>query len=97
MVRRGQADQSFPGLWHTAAGVIPMRHGDINLTMSRYSHVRVGQESDAVAGLPDLFLPAREAAALTGTDPVARQIARVRLEAAKLGKAKGLTARVRNV
>lgn len=46
----------------------------------------VGQESDAVAGLPDLsLLPAREAAALTGTDPVARQIARVRPDATTAG------------
>jgi len=84
----------FHSLRHTAgsllaaSGIHPkvaqslMRHSDINLTMSRYSHVLVGQESDAVAGLPDLSLPAREAAALTGTDPVARQIARVRPEGA---------------
>ena len=62
-----------------------MRHGDVNLTMSRYSHVLVGQESDAVAALPDLALPAREAAALTGTDPVARQLARRRPEGANGG------------
>ena len=31
-----------------------MRHSDINLTMSRYSHVLVEQEGDAVAALPDL-------------------------------------------
>jgi len=68
-----------------------------NLTMGRYGHVLVGQESDAVDGLPDLSLPAREAAALTGADPVARQIARVTPEAATRGKAKGLTARVRTV
>ena len=43
-----------------ASGVHPkvaqslMRHSDINLTMSRYSHVLVGQEKDAVASLPDL-------------------------------------------
>ena len=45
-----------------------MRHSDINLTMSRYSHVLVGQESDAVAALPDLSAPPAEAAARTGTD-----------------------------
>jgi hypothetical protein len=45
-----------------------MRHSDINLTMSRYSHVLVGQESDAVAALPDLAAPPAEAAARTGTD-----------------------------
>ena len=41
-----------------------MRHSDINLTMSRYSHVLIGQESDAVAGLPDLAAPPREALAV---------------------------------
>jgi hypothetical protein len=30
-----------------------MRHSDINLTMSRYTHVLRGQLSEAVAGLPD--------------------------------------------
>jgi len=34
-----------------------MRHSDINLTMSRYTHIFAGQESDAVAALPDLSLP----------------------------------------
>jgi len=55
----------FHALRHTtgsllaAAGVHPnvaqsiMRHSDINLTMSRYSHVYAGQEADAVAKLPD--------------------------------------------
>ncbi|MCX5677382.1 MAG: tyrosine-type recombinase/integrase, partial [Planctomycetota bacterium] len=66
----------FHSLRHTAGtllaatGVHPkvaqslMRHSDINLTMSRYSHVLIGQESDAVAGLPDLAAPPREALAL---------------------------------
>jgi len=42
-----------------AAGVHPktpqaiMRHSDINLTLSRYSHVYDGQEADALAKLPD--------------------------------------------
>ena len=45
-----------------------MRHSDINLTMSRYSHVLVGQERDAVNALPDLSRSPREAAAATGTD-----------------------------
>lgn len=31
-----------------------MRHSDINLTMSRYTHIFRGQESEAVAKLPDL-------------------------------------------
>jgi len=47
-----------------------MRHSDINLTMSRYTHIFRGQESEAVAGLPDLSLPSKEAnkAKGTGTD-----------------------------
>ena len=59
-----------------ASGVHPkiiqsiMRHSDINLTMSRYTHIFRGQESDAVAGLPDLSLPSKEGqkAVATGTD-----------------------------
>jgi integrase len=45
-----------------AAGVHPkviqtiMRHSDINLTMSRYTHVFRGQESEAVAKLPNFSL-----------------------------------------
>ncbi len=43
-----------------AAGVHPkviqsiMRHSDINLTMSRYTHIFRGQESEAIGKLPDL-------------------------------------------
>ncbi len=37
-----------------------MGHADINLTMSLYTHVFRGQESQAVAKLPDLSLPSRE-------------------------------------
>jgi hypothetical protein len=72
----------FHSLRHTtgsllaASGVHPkvsqsiMRHSDINLTMSRYSHVLRGQESEAIAGLPDLSLPSSksQAARATGTD-----------------------------
>ena len=70
----------FHALRHTtgsflaAAGVHPkvaqaiMRHSTIDLTMSRYTHVFAGQESDAVADLPDLSAPTRQAAKLTGTD-----------------------------
>mgnify|MGYP006959939603 CR=1 FL=1 len=47
-----------------------MRHSDRNLTMSRYTHIFRGQESEAVAGMPDLSLPSKEAqkAVATGTD-----------------------------
>ena len=47
-----------------------MRHSGINLTMGRYTHLFRGQESKAVAGLPDLSLPnkKRGRAIATGTD-----------------------------
>ena len=62
-----------------ASGVHPkvvqsiMRHSDINLTMSRYTHIFRGQESEAVAGMPDLTLPSKEKqkAVATGTDNLA--------------------------
>ena len=81
----------FHALRHTAgtllaaANVHPkvaqslMRHSDINLTMSRYSHVLIGQESDAVAALPDLSAPPAEAARATGTagpEPAPARLAR---------------------
>ena len=61
-----------------AAGVHPkviqaiMRHSDINLTMSRYTHLFRGQESEAVAKLPDLSLPSKkkQRVVATGTDNV---------------------------
>ena len=72
----------FHSLRHTtgsllaASGVHPktaqkiMRHSDINLTMSVYSHTFKGQESEAVAKLPDLSLPSKEKqqAVATGTE-----------------------------
>jgi len=71
----------FHALRHTAGSLLAasgahpkvaqslMRHSTIELTMSRYSHVYAGQESDAVEGLPDLSAkPAEAAAAMTGTD-----------------------------
>ncbi len=47
-----------------------MRHSDMNLTMGRYTHVFSGQESKAVAKLPDLSQPSKEKqrAIATGTD-----------------------------
>ena len=64
------------GSWLAANGVHPsvaqaiMRHSDINLTMSRYTHLFRGQESEAVAKLPDLSLPSEQKAAAvrSGTD-----------------------------
>ncbi len=72
----------FHSLRHTtgtllaAAGVHPktaqtlMRHSDINLTMSRYTHTLTGQEAKAVESLPDLSAPSSQAqrAVATGTD-----------------------------
>lgn len=46
-----------------------MRHADINLTMSRYTHVFRGQETEAVGKLPDLSTPPKEQQAYkTGTN-----------------------------
>jgi len=45
-----------------------MRHSDINLTMSRYTHVLTGQEARAVESLPDLSKPSKQKASATGTD-----------------------------
>ena len=64
------------GSWLAANNVHPkvaqsiLRHSDINLTMSRYTHTLTGQEARAVAGLPDLSLPSsqHQANVATGTD-----------------------------
>ena len=45
-----------------------MRHSDINLTMSLYTHTLRGQEAKAVENLPDLSLPTKESQSATGTD-----------------------------
>jgi len=72
----------FHGLRHTTASLLVnanvnpkvaqslMRHSDINLTLSRYTHTLTGQEAQAVAMLPDLSQPSRQsqAAVATGTD-----------------------------
>ncbi len=71
----------FHSLRHTtgsllaAAGVHPkvaqsiMRHSDINLTMSRYTHIFRGQESEAIGKLPDLSPTNKNRAQVaTGTD-----------------------------
>lgn len=78
----------FHSLRHTtgsllaASGVHPkvaqsiMRHSDINLTMSRYTHTLAGQEAKAVAGLPDLSLPSSEKQVATGTDDKSAEVAK---------------------
>lgn len=47
-----------------------MRHSDINLTMSRYTHIFRGQESETVEKLPDFSLPGPQTQGTieTGTD-----------------------------
>jgi len=70
----------FHSLRHTtaslpaASGVNPktvqaiMRHSDINLTMSRYSHVFRGAESEAVESFPDFSSQGWQKQVATGTD-----------------------------
>ena len=45
-----------------------MRHSDINLTMSLYTHTLRGQESEAVGKLPDLSKLSKQRKSETGTD-----------------------------
>ena len=42
-----------------------MRHKDIDLAMSLYTHTLRGQESEAISKLPDLSRPSKRA---SGTD-----------------------------
>jgi len=63
------------GTMLAASGVHPktaqelMRHSDINLTISRYTHTLTGQTAKAIETLPDLTKSARtEKAVMTGTD-----------------------------
>ena len=62
------------GMLLAAGGVHPkvaqsiMRHGDINLTMSRYTHTLMGQEAKAIEAMPDLSVPCSGKQAATGTD-----------------------------
>jgi integrase len=44
------------------------RHSTITLTMDRYSHTLVGEQADALRGLPDLTGPASNQNRKTGTD-----------------------------
>jgi len=76
----GQGKLDFHSLRHTfgsllaASGVHPktaqelMRHSDINLTMTRYTHTLLGQGAKAVESLPDFTSTQQEAQAKTGTD-----------------------------
>jgi len=45
-----------------------MRHSTMDLTMNIYTHSLRGQESKAIAALPDLSLPSEQAQKATGTD-----------------------------
>ena len=80
----GHGKIDFHSLRHTtgsflaASGVHPkvaqaiMRHSDINLTMSIYTHTLIGQESQAIDDLPDLSVPSfqKQQSVATGTDDV---------------------------
>jgi len=46
------------------------RHSTITLTMDRYTHTLVGEQTEALAALPDLTRPAPATVRSTGTDPV---------------------------
>ncbi|MHC4679673.1 MAG: hypothetical protein ACYTEK_13330 [Planctomycetota bacterium] len=67
-----QRDQT--GTLLAASGTHPkvaqsiMRHSDINLTMSRYTHILTDQEARAVENLPDLSRPSRQRTTATGTN-----------------------------
>jgi len=70
----------FHSLRHTTASLLAatgchpktaqqiLRHSDVNLTLSKYSHVLRGQESAAIANLPDLPGPFQQEQRATGTD-----------------------------
>ncbi len=76
----GSGKVDFHSLRHTfgtmlaASGVHPktaqelMRHSDINLTMSRYTHALRGQTAKAVESLPDFTILADQRQKATGTD-----------------------------
>ncbi|MFH1613771.1 MAG: tyrosine-type recombinase/integrase [Planctomycetota bacterium] len=80
----GYGKIDFHSLRHTtgsflaASGVHPkvaqaiMRHSDINLTMSIYTHTLIGQESQAIDDLPDLSVPSlqKQQSVATGTNDV---------------------------
>jgi len=80
-VERDGGKLDFHGLRHTfgtllaASGIHPktaqqlMRHSDINLTMSRYTHILSGQEATAIESLPDFSKSnSRDSQKATGTD-----------------------------
>ena len=86
-IDKGGRYAEFHSLRHTtgsllaAAGTHPkvaqsiMRHSSIDLTMSRYTHVLRGQESEAIAGLPDFSLPSSQNQQATGTEGRAAETA----------------------
>ncbi|NQV31801.1 MAG: tyrosine-type recombinase/integrase, partial [Phycisphaeraceae bacterium] len=76
----GQGLLDFHSLRHTFGSLLAasgvhhkiaqdlMRHSDINLTMTRYTHTLLGQGAKAVESLPDFSHARQEAQAKTGTD-----------------------------
>ena len=63
------------------------RHSTITLTMDRYSHTVLGEQSDALAALPDLSGPVGQQQRATGTDGRAVAIDQVNREAAGANEA----------
>lgn len=49
-----------------------MRHRDVNLTLSRYSHIYAGQQRETIESLPD-FVVNQNKAVMTGTYDIAEQ------------------------
>ena len=86
-IKNGNERVDFHSLRHTfgtllaSSGVNPkvsqelMRHSDINLTMSRYTHTVRGQLHRAVDDLPDLPLHQQQEIKATGTDDMTPAVA----------------------
>ena len=53
---------------HPKAAQTLARHSTITLTMDRYSHTLIGEQAEAVKGLPDLTGPVVDERRKTGTD-----------------------------
>lgn len=45
-----------------------LRHSGVNLTLNSYTHVLMGQESEAIASLPDLSVPNKQEQVAMGTN-----------------------------
>ena len=54
---------------HSKVAQAILRHSDIDLTMSRYTHILIGQEDQAVESLPDFSLPGSKSEKVAATGP----------------------------